>query len=295
MQPVSQLSMRLTSLWSAIIFDTILIFQNGSRSSFLFYISFIPNNWIITSVPRLTSLLSSVMLLVCTESITSSTSLVFSFNLTLSILLRFWGFGKLFFFISSTIFENMFCFSTVSLLQWLINSSAFSLPLPSSSSSCAICRSFTCCIGSVPTRFCSSCWASTLFSPLSKSLIFSDCSYDSQPFFWIIRTWSHNLCSPTWYNPFSFQKGCSLSIFSHSWLTVVVAFHCTNIILRWQLLLDSSLMKTGSTRPNHGTPSIYTPASFTPLLDTFVLDIPLIEVNEYWVALSSKFLSRRHL
>ena len=78
MQPVSQLSMRLTSLWSAIIFDTILIFQNGSRSSFLFYISFIPNNWIITSVPHLTSLLSSVMLLVCTESITSSTSLVFS-------------------------------------------------------------------------------------------------------------------------------------------------------------------------------------------------------------------------
>ena len=68
-----------------------------------------PNNWVITNAPHLTSLLSSGMPLVCAESITTSTSLVFSFNLTLSILIRFWGFDKLSFFISLTIFSSMFC------------------------------------------------------------------------------------------------------------------------------------------------------------------------------------------
>ena len=132
----------------------------------------------------MTSLLSSVMLLVFTESITSSASLEFSFSLTLSILLRFWGFDKLSFLISSTVFPNMFYFSTVSVLLYLINSSGFFLTLTSSSSSCAIYCSVTCCIGSVPVWFCSFCWASLLFSPLSASLLISsNCSCDSQPFF----------------------------------------------------------------------------------------------------------------
>ena len=114
--PVSHLSIRLTALRSAFTFDPVLLFHNGS-SFFLFFTSFIPNNWVITNAAHLTSLLSSVMLLVCIESIISLTSLVFSFNLTQSILLRFWGFGKLFFFISSTIFSSMFYFSTVSILS----------------------------------------------------------------------------------------------------------------------------------------------------------------------------------
>ena len=96
--------------------NTILLFQNGS-SFFLFFISIIPNNWVITNAPLLASVLSSVILLVCTESIISSASLIFSFSLTLSILLRFWGLGKLSFFINSTILSSMFCFSTGSTLS----------------------------------------------------------------------------------------------------------------------------------------------------------------------------------
>ena len=38
--------------------------------------------------------------------------------------------------------------------------------------------------------------------------------------------------------------------------------------------------------------SLYTPASFTLLLDTFVMDISLIEVSEFYVALPPVFLSR---
>lgn len=63
------------------------------------------------------------------------------------------------------------------------------------------------CIGSVLVQFCSSCWASTLFSSLSASLlIFSNCSCDSQPFFEVIRTWSRNICSHTWNNTFLSKK-----------------------------------------------------------------------------------------
>ena len=73
-----------------------------------FFFIIIPKDWLITNSPDLTSWLSSTMLLFCTLSITSTTSLVFSVNLTLSIHLRLWGFGKLSFFISSTIFSSKF-------------------------------------------------------------------------------------------------------------------------------------------------------------------------------------------
>ena len=46
-----------------------------------------------------------------------------------------------------------------------------------------------------------------------------------------------------------------LSISSHTWLTLNVACHCTNIILCQPLVLDSSLMTTRPARPNHGTPA----------------------------------------
>ena len=66
--PVSHLSVRLKSLRSAFTFDYIIFSLNGS-SFFLFFISFIPYNWKKAIALYLTRLLSSVMLLVCTESI----------------------------------------------------------------------------------------------------------------------------------------------------------------------------------------------------------------------------------
>ena len=161
--------MRLTSLLIAFIFDSVLHFKIGS-SFFLLFISFIPNNWVIDKVPHLTSLLPSVMLLVCTESITSSASLIFLFSFTL-ILFRFWGFGKLSFFISSKNFSSMFCLSTVSILPQFINEFAFSSPLTSFSSFCVICCFVNCCIGSVLARFCYSYSASKLFLLLSSTSV----------------------------------------------------------------------------------------------------------------------------
>ena len=118
------------------------------------------------------------------KSINSWTCLLFSFNIILSVLLSFLQFGKLPFFISSTIFPSMFCFSTVSILPYLINSSAISSPLLSSSSSSAICHSVTCFIGAKPMRLYSSWWASTLLSLLSTSLLISsNRSCYNQPFF----------------------------------------------------------------------------------------------------------------
>lgn len=96
----------------------------------VFFIYFISDYWAITNTPNLTRLLSSVILLVCTKCIASFTNLFFSLNLTLSVfLLRFWSFGKSFFFNSSKIFKSMVWFSTVSKLSQLINSSAFSSPV----------------------------------------------------------------------------------------------------------------------------------------------------------------------
>ena len=175
--------MRLRSLQSAFIFDSILLFQKCS-SFFLFFIFFIPNNLEITNDPQLTSLFSSVMLFVCAESITSSTSLVFYFNLTLSILYRFVGFGKMSFFNSLTIFPSTFCFLLCQYCcNWSIVPDFLHLSLCSTPFS-ATCCSVTCRIGSVPVRYCSSSWASALFSPLSTSLLLSsNCSCDNQPFF----------------------------------------------------------------------------------------------------------------
>ena len=50
------------------------------------------------------------------QCLTLSISSVFSFNVILSILFKFWGFGKLSFSNSSTIFPSIFCFSIVSIL-----------------------------------------------------------------------------------------------------------------------------------------------------------------------------------
>ena len=68
-------------------------------------------------------------------------------------------------------------------------------------------------------------------------------------------------------------------------MTLIVACHYTNIILCQPPFWESSLMKTGPARPNHGTPAgrdfHYTFQPHSSSLDTFVIDISLIEVKEF--------------
>ena len=134
--------MRLTFLGSGFIFNSILPFQNGS-SFFLFLISFTPNNWVISNAPHLTSVLSSVMLVVC--NVTS----------VMSLYQFFLGFGSLASFLSS-LTQKFFQVWFVSLLcQYCRNLSIVLnfLHLSLSSSFCAICSSVTFCIGSVLFSF----------------------------------------------------------------------------------------------------------------------------------------------
>ena len=136
----------------------------------------------------------------------------FFFLVSYFFLLRFWGFGKLSFFINLRFFFKYGLFLYCVNIAVNINSSEF-LHL-----SLRLLHSVQCCSATF-YRF-SACsvlhilLALTLFSPLSTSLFTSsNCSCDNQTILWIICTWSHNLCSPTWNNPFSFQNACNLCLY----------------------------------------------------------------------------------
>ena len=83
--------------------------------------------------------------------------------------------------------------------------------------------------------------------------------------------------------PFFFPKSMqSLSISSHTWLTLIVACHYTNIILCRPLFSDSSLMTTGPVRPNYGTPAEW---------EAFIIHSSLIHAAIRYICLYWTFYS----